>query len=253
MSEAKALNVQFSLFPSAPGGPKADEIFSCVFGSDADETQSNKSVSPQRNFLSQAKSQSKGAVQSVRVLPGRVDIQISPEERVDGPDAFSTVDAAESLESLLSGIGNFPWDDSEYLRLAVVCNVVEREEDLSAANLKVANLSGLQAVCAESLDLMVQMNRRKRIAGDVEVNRVTQYSCLQIQTGQYHVVDGQLRPASVVEFFASSVNFDFNTVPGDFVFSSENVLPILSKIVELIRGAIKDLRLSSVLEFEEVK
>lgn len=250
MSEVEALSVQFSLFPVASGSARASEIFENVFGDEADEVQTNKNVTPQKNFLSFAKSEVKGEARSVRVVPGRVDVQITPVERVDSPEVFPTVDAADSLELLLSGMANMPNDKLEYLRLAVVCHVAQREADLASANSSIARLAGLQAPSPDSMDVMVQMNRRKKIGEDVDINRVLQYSCLQFQSGQYHVVDGQFKPASVVESFASSVNLDFNTVPGNYLITSEGILPIFSDIVELIQQALGDLQLSSILEIE---
>lgn len=250
MSEVRALMVQFSLFPTAMGNVRADKVFGEVFGIEPDETQSNKMVSPQKNFLSMARSEAKGIAHTISVLPGRIDIQVGPAEQGDISKAIATVDAAKSLETLLIGIANLAWEESEFIRLAVICNVIEPQATMAAANEKISELSGLQKIDADTLDVMVQINRRTEIGDAIEINRVVQYSCLQFQSGQFHLLDGQLRPASVSEHYASSVNLDFNTAPGAYTITSQGVYHIFSEIVELLQRAILDVSAQSVFNLE---
>lgn len=219
-----ALSARISWFSSELSNFNAERLYSTLIGEEPETVQSNKKVGPANPLLSVVIGTCRFGQATVQVQPDRVDLIVSSDVSngitVGPPECF------EFHDFLSSCIHNRESKDisvSGAYRLAIGASLLHKVNSYPEAVGVISELTGIYVPFSDVSDFMFQLNRRKKIGNNIEVNRLIKYGVALV--GGYFVnqqfTTGQSRISEISSDTNVVVELDINTVPSAFELHHE--------------------------------
>lgn len=232
----KSQSIQFVWFPKEVNGSMAESLFLTITGSEPDTVLTSKAVSQRNPILGQAHGQSDTLRTVVEVRPGRIDLHLLPAESFDGEDdGADDLPTAETIDSVLSALSDRV---SEIIgpvtRLSIALKSREERDNYEQAANDGIQAFGMNFGLTNFTDFQAQINKRLRVDGMPELNRLVRFSVESLQKLSLEV--GRANESRVIpieqERIYSAMLLDFNTVVDGAEIDARKCREIFSFIAE---------------------
>lgn len=167
--------MQLAVFLDNVGSISSRDIFWAIVGTEPDNIQNNRTITPTAPFLSSASGNISTSTRLIaQVGPGRLDIVFVPIEQGQTalPPSLREQGLVESLirnsEGIFSALVN-----ARIIRLGLIVDNIIQYNSLDDTNAAFAEVAGISYDLSGSQDLAFQMNRQEKFSDLIVVNKLT--------------------------------------------------------------------------------
>ena len=210
-------------------------IYEGLFGTKPDTLQTNRLPGPSNPFLGVASGNLNKWQAVLQLQPGRLDLIVQPDPNLPYDNVPPTLNSKEVADWLRGTLSQKSAYFPSSVRLAIICNFLNRAENVDAARTEIASLLNLDERLTSYSDLVFQLNRRRTIGvSAVEVNRLLRWATVGFHSVVFNnpMGAGINSALSTVEQHAASLMVDVNTVLGSKIFAKSEQATIFADMIQ---------------------
>lgn len=206
------MGVQFVWFASDARRLQAQDVFSSIFGREADSFQVNRNPTVAAPHLSAASGVFDGLACQLLVQASRIDLVVQAHSEEDEGRPPLIGDTTGVVERISQQVGVVSDQLHEVNRLALVLNLIKPADSHRHANQLIAPKFDLSLRDFDVTDLSFQLNVRKKLASEITLNRLLKFGVASFQSLMIDATS-QVISSGSVNNFGASLSVDVNTVP----------------------------------------
>jgi len=215
----KARSIQVGWFVTNSSDVPVEKLFEALTDQEPDSYMKNRVPNPQFPFLSNATGVSDTEINTINVEPGRVFWIIEPMVEVNDPPFPNLLNIKPTLGEIQNRIRGLDGDLlGETTRLTILSTLIFTMNSIVNVNRKLVKMCNITLNPEGLNELQIRLNRRKKIKGGVEINRLANFSTVQSSLVMKNMQTGD-EVLTNEKKYAVQVQLDFNTVPTGKVFS----------------------------------
>ncbi len=225
-------------FVSDPSHVDASCVYTELTGAEPDQTEKNRILTTQNQFLTRAQGVVNGILNDVRVGAGRVDWFITMHLEADELQFEKLLPTKQSLNMIQDTTSKTNNDRilGAVTRLSVISTLKKPVKTMGEACCILVDMCRIPLKPDGLSDFSFQANRKTRIVGGVEINRLARFSAA-IEQRVMMSIDGKQQkifnysPQDGVRY-AVEVMLDFNTVPSEEEFTASEQRQIFGALLK---------------------
>lgn len=237
-------SLQFVWFPNDVAHLDARRIFTDAVGKDPDLYQVNRIPSAKTPFLGMAAGVLNDVHFQAVITPGRTEIIVSGDpdaSNIDDEKRF--IDTRQVVQDMRSRLGHEFFEKlGDINRMSIVATLLKPQDNYESAAQLLVKLCDIDLKLDGHSDIQFQINRRKTLVGNVQINRLMRFAVelQRVIAFEVNPDSGETVSQSPVgdERIFSALTLDFNTAPEGKTLNPEQVPDIFRSIAdELLRIA----------------
>ncbi|WP_288199640.1 hypothetical protein [uncultured Pleomorphomonas sp.] len=204
----------------------AEQFFTALIGEAPETVQKNRKVGPANPFLNLVSGHCPFGQAVIQVQPDRVDLIVSSDVSngitVGPPECF------DFRDFLSTYVTNRTWEETSVsgaYRIAIGATLLKEANSYPEAIDVISDLTGISIPFRDVWDFGFQLNRRKQIIENTEINRLIKYSVALfsgfVVNQQFISGQNNSRVSEISSNTNVMVELDVNTVPSAFVLTHE--------------------------------
>lgn len=220
-------------FVRKPSHVDASRVYRELIKQEPDRTETNRIVTQDNQFSSRSQGIVDGIRNEIRVGVGRVDWLTSIHFEADESQFERLLPTEWWLDRIQRATSGIEADVlGKVTRLSVISTLLNPVGTMGEAIQSLVEICRVPLEPDGLLDFLFQANRRKKVAGEVEINRIGVFSAVTSQSVMVSINERQVLtyPDNNISYAVQAM-FDFNTVPIETEFSIEEQRQIFGELL----------------------